>query len=384
MFTEEKEKKSKSMVFGIVALVITLGLMGYFLFYTGDNGNNSNGVEQMQELAGQVQSMETAVKKKEGELYNLAEAYKDQSGQNKAIGFNPLDLSPEARELLRQRIAVEHDVSIKSLLEDILKKNEEIEDLREKIARIERLLPSPHIVAEGENHYQIAMEFLINQIGLDKEEAVDLLERTALFDELAPGFKVWNFYSGDEYGTSVSQGDADISPNLLIHLAKKKLTDDRNSALAERDKLASNIKTLEEREQKNSAQLKLLNEEREGLVNTVSDLTQQVNSLYYLLDSRQNLKKKGILKSRFLTSAKVRDVSPEWFNCSIDLRTKNQLLIAAKDLGIKKIKDVSLYPNIYREGNSYKIEMTADKRYALLTILKKDKFKNERLVIAIR
>jgi len=384
MFTEEKEKKSKSMVFGIVALVITLGLMGYFLFYTGDNGNNSNGVEQMQELAGQVQSMETAVKKKEGELYNLAEAYKDQSGQNKAIGFNPLDLSPEARELLRQRIAVEHDVSIKSLLEDILKKNEEIEDLREKIARIEKLLPSPHIVAEGENHYQIAMEFLINQIGLDKEEAVDLLERTALFDELAPGFKVWNFYSGDEYGTSVSQGDADISPNLLIHLAKKKLTDDRNSALAERDKLASNIKTLEEREQENSAQLKLLNEEREGLVNTVSDLTQQVNSLYYLLDSRQNLKKKGILKSRFLTSAKVRDVSPEWFNCSIDLRTKNQLLIAAKDLGIKKIKDVSLYPNIYREGNSYKIEMTADKRYALLTILKKDKFKNERLVIAIR
>ena len=388
MIIEEKEKKSKSMVFGIIALVFTLGLMGYFLFFMGEDSGNIPGqvgqVGQMQELAGQVQGMESTIKKKEGEISNLAEVVKDKTGQVMSIGFNPLDLSPEARELLKQRIASEKDISVKSLLEDILTRNSEIRDLKAQIAKIERLLPTPHIVAQGENHYQIAMDFLVNDKGIDKERAIELLERTALFDELVPGFKVWNFYADEEYGTSVSQGDADVSPNLVMHVAKKKLTNERDLAVAERDKLAGDIKVLEEKKEEAITQMELLNKEQENLISTVSDLTQQVNSLYFLVDSRQNLQKKGILKRGFLSSGKMRDVSPEFFNRSIDLRTKDQVLISAVDLGIGKIKDVNIYPNIYKKGNSYKIEMTADKRYALLTLLEKDKFKNERLVIAVR
>lgn len=50
-----------------------------------------------------------------------------------------------------------------------------------------------------------------------------LAERTLLFDSLVPGFKVWNFYSGDEYGSFITQGNAPISPNEISRRNKKAL-----------------------------------------------------------------------------------------------------------------------------------------------------------------
>ena len=285
---------------------------------------------------------------------------------------------------MESMIKAEKDVSVKALLREVLEKTSEIKELKINIAKIESQLPAPHIVKKGENHYQVAMDFLVNEKGVEKEQAVELLERTALFDELVEGFKVWNFYDGQEYGTAVTQGNADISPNMLIHLAKKKLSDAREQAVAQRDKLAETIKSLEQNRDQVVTQLDTLTKEKESLANEVDGLVHQVNSLYYLLDSQQNLIKRGILKNSFLRSAKLSDPSPEHFIQSIDLRSKDQVVISAADLGIKRIKDVSLYPKLYKAGTNYKVEMTADKRYALLTLLQKDKFKNERLVIAVR
>lgn len=379
------EKKPKSMVLLIVALVITLGLMGYFLFFAGEgNSNNSDQIRHMQELTHQVQGMESDVKTKESEIFRLVTEYRQKTGNREPLGFNPTDLGEDAQALLRQRIKEEKDVSIKALLEDILDKKEEIQELKEKIAAIENLLPAPHIVIKGENHYQIALDFLVNEKGVEKEEAIELVNQTALFDELMEGFKVWNFYTGDEYGTSVTQGNASISPNMLVHLAKKRLTDARNQAVSERDKLAGDIKVLEEIQEQVITQADLLAKEKENLITKVTDLNQQVNSLYYLLDLKDNLEKKGILKSGFLKTTKLRDVSPEHFSQTIDVRSEDQVLISAADLGIKKIKDVTLYPKFYKEGTNYQVKMTADNRFALLTLVDREKFRNERVVIAVK
>jgi hypothetical protein len=379
------EKKPKSMVLVIVALVITLGIMGYFLFFAGEgNRNNSDQIRQMQELTRQVQGMESEVKTKESEIFRLVTEYRQKTGNKEPLGFNPTDLGPEAQELLKQRIKEEKDISIKALLEDILDNKEEIQELKEKIAAIENLLPAPHIVTKGENHSQIALDFLVNEKGVEKEEAIELVNQTALFDELMEGFKVWNFYTGDEYGTSVTQGTASISPNMLIHLAKKKLTDARDQAVSERDKLVGDIKVLEEKQEQVISQVDLLAKEKENLITKVTDLNQQVNSLYYLLDLKDNLEKKGILKSGFLKTTKLCDVSSEHFSQAIDLRSEDKVLISAADLGIKKIKDVTLYPKFYKEGTNYQVKMTADNRFALLTLVDRERFRNERVVIAVK
>ena len=102
------------------------------------------------------------------------------------------------------------------------------------------------------------------------------------------------------------------------------------------------------------------------------------------MDSQKNLKKKGILKSGFFTAAKLKDVSPEHFDRSLNLTIDHQLTISAADLGIQRIKDVVLYPRFYKKGTSYKVLITRNKRHALLTLLDKTKFRSERVVIAVK
>jgi hypothetical protein len=309
--------------------------------------------------------------------------YKEKTGEP-FMGVNPLNLNEEEQKLLEQKIKEETNVSIKSLLEEINEKNKDIRDLQGKIKKIEALLPRPHIVKSGENHYQVAMDFLLNEKKVEKKRAMLLVERTALIDPMVPGFKVWNFYTGDAYGTSVTQGTAAISPNELRRRAKKKLVDARDEAISERDKLAEEIKKLDKKRNEIIIQLDLLTGEKENLINKVSDLNQQVSSVFYLLDTQRSLKKKGILKGGFLKSTKLRDVSPEYFTMSVDLRSQNQILISATEMGIGKIKSVTLYPKFYRKGTDYRVEIDPDKQSASVTILDTIKFKNERVVISVK
>ncbi len=359
-------------------------MLGYLLFIKEkpiDEGTAQ--VRQMQQLTQKIQGLESDMKEKQDEIFGLMNEYKEKTGEP-FMGVNPLNLNEEEQKLLEQKIKEEKDVSIKSLLEEINEKNIEIRDLQSKIKEIEALLPRPHIVKAGENHYQVAMDFLLNEKKVEKKRAMLLVERTALVDPIVPGFKVWNFYTGDAYGTSVTQGTAPISPNELIRRAKKKLVDARDEAISERDTLAEEIKKLEERRNEIVNQLDLLSNEKANLINKVSDLNQQVNSLFYLLDTQQNLKKKGILKGGFLKSTKLRDVSPEYFSMSIDLRTQNQGLISASEMGIRKIKSITLYPKFYKQGTDYQVEIDSDKQSAAVTILDTTKLKNERVVISVK
>ncbi len=379
------EKKTKSTTFYIAGSIICLMVIGFFLLTDGGSTvDKPSQVSRMQELTQQVQGMESGVKKKEGEVVELVDQYQKKTGAKAPPEFDDMDLSQEERELLEQLINKEKDVSTQSLLKEILMKKDQVSELREKIAKIESLLPAPHIAKKGESHYQVAMVFLVEKKGVEKERAMEMLTRTALFEELAEGFKVWNFYTGEEYGTSVTQGEAKVSPNVFVHRAKKKLSNARDKAVSERDTLAENIKSLEEKQDKVITRLDQVTREKENLTTRVSDLNRHVHSMFYRLDLQKNLKKKGILKSGFLTAAKLKDVSPEHFDRSLDLTMSDHLVISAADLGVQKIKDVVLYPRFYKKGTSYKLLISSNKKHALLTLIDKTKFKSERVVISVK
>lgn len=382
-----KPKKPTGLYILIIILFLALLVMAYFTFLKPKTPTlateASTQIRQQQELAQQVDSMESQVKQKQDQMFTLIDDYKNKSGEQ-AVVVNPLNLTPQEKELLEKKISEEKDVSIKSLLEEILEKDNEIKDLKSQIKEIEALLPVPHIVKEGESHYKIAMDFLLNEKKVEKDRAMKLIDRAALYDSLIPGFKVWNFYTGEEYGTSVSQGSASVSPNTITRTIKKKLVDARDQAISERDTLALDIKELEKKKDAIIQQLEMLSKEKEQLIDKVSELNQQVNSLFFLVDSQSNLKKKGILEKRFLGSTKLRDVSPGYFSKSIDLRTDTVIPFSASDLGLSKIKEVILYPKFYKEGTDFKIEITDDKLSASITILDVAKFKNERIVVSVK
>lgn len=320
-------------------------------------GHDPMTFETAQQKVDEIGNLEADVRQKQNEIARLADSYKsyDEKSGPGAPSIDLLDLSPEEQEILRQKMNEEGDVSIKSLLRDILERNEAIGRLKEEIQKIESLLPRPYIVSKGETHFEIAWNFLVKEKGLDPDKANAVIKKTSLFDELVPGFKVWNFYSGREYGTFVTQGTAAMSPNEAKERAKKRI-------LATRDRA---IKELSKKEKERLNYLK------------------QINSLYYHVDSKKNLVDNGMLKQGFLKTAKLKDVSPADFEHSVDLRETVEIRISAADCSLKRIKRVVLYPRFHTEGKDYKIDVSEDKQGAVLTILDKEKLKNERVVISV-
>lgn len=378
------EKSSKSTVIFFTVVVICLAIIAYYILNPGESEQaKSLKVDKMQEMTVEVQGMETEVKQKKEEVAVLQSGYEQKTGKKVVTGLTTLDLTHEERQVLQEQIGQEKDVSARALLKAILAKTDEIRLLKEKIGEIESQLPAPHLVKKGETHYQVALSFLVDERGVEKERAQEMLKRVALFEELAEGYKVWNFYNGVEFGTAVTQGESMVSPNTLVQRARKKIIAERDQAVVERDQMAENVKSLEEKQEQANSQLNQVNLEKGELSVQVEDLNKRVNSVFYCVDSVKNLKKQGILKAGFLVSPRLRDVPVDQFNRSLDLNIDDQLVISAEELGVKKIKNVVLYPNFYKKGSSYTVLITKNQQHALITLMDKEKFKSERLVIAV-
>ncbi len=230
------EKKSRKFYFVIGALALVIMVLAYFVFKGPAAPQVSPKMKQMQETVQQIQKLEAGIQEKQNEVFTVLSEYKKKTGQD-LPEINIMNLSPEQKKVLEDKIKNEKDVSIKSLLQDILDKNDDIQNLNARLQELEAMLPKPHVVEKGENHYQIAMNYLLNEKGVDKTRAMELVERTALFEPIIPGFKVWNFYGEDEYGTFITQGTAPISPNQIQRKIKKELVDAKDKAIAEKEKL---------------------------------------------------------------------------------------------------------------------------------------------------
>ncbi len=386
---QEPEKKSKKFYYLTGALALIIVVLAYFVLKGPAGPKVSPKMKQMEETVQQIQQLESSIQEKQNEVFTILGEYRKKTGEDLPEG-NIMNLSPEQKKILEEKIKNEKDVSIKSLLQDILDKNSDIQNLNARVQELETLLPKPHMVEKGENHYQIAMNFLLNEKGVDKARAMELVERTALFEPIVPGFKVWNFYAEDEYGTFITQGTAPISPNQIQRKVKKELVDAKDKAIAEKDKLQSDITEMEVRRTELISQLDLLNQEKQNMLTKMSDLNDQnqemqaaLNSVFYALDLRKVLAEKGIIKGGFLRSTKLQKVDTAMFDKSLDLRSDPKIAVAASNFQLTKIKDINIYPSYFKADTDYKIEFDEARLNATITILDVKKFMSERIAVAL-
>jgi len=385
----EPEKKSKKSYYVIGALALVILVLAYFVLKGPAGPKVSPKMKQMEETVQQIQQLESSIQEKQNEVFTVLNDYKKKTGED-LPEINIMNLSPEQKKVLEEKIKNEKDVSIKSLLQDILDKNNDIQNLNAKVQELEALLPKPHLVEKGENHYQIAMNFLLNEKGLDKARSMELVERTALFEPIVPGFKVWNFYAEDEYGTFITQGSAPISPNQIQRKVKKELVDAKDKAIAEKEQLQSDINEMEVRRSELISQLDLLNQEKQNMLGKMSDLSEQnlemqtaLNSVYFAMDLRKNLTQKNIIKGGFLRSTKLQKVDLAMFDRSLDLRGEPKITAAAAAFELSKIKDVTIYPSYFKLDTDYKVEFDEARQTVTITILDVKKFMSEKIAIAI-
>jgi molybdopterin converting factor small subunit len=95
------------------------------------------------------------------------------------------------------------------------KMSAEIDDLKSK-------LPKPYIVKRGDSHEKICVNFLVNEKGVAKDEAMKLIDEVRLIDEMMEGFNVWMYYNEGTFGTFVTQGSARISPNKFNRILRRR------------------------------------------------------------------------------------------------------------------------------------------------------------------
>ncbi len=385
---EEKKSKLPILVIGLLAVIIAV--LAYILI----SGRKSEPeispqMKLMQDTVQKIQGLESSIQEKQNEVFATLGEYKKKTGQDLSM-VNLANFTPEQKQLLEEKIKAEKDTSIRSLLQDIVDRNTEIKDLQQKVQELEALLPKPKVVERGDNHYTIAMNYLVNEKGVEKSEALRLMERALLFEPLIPGFKVWNFFGDGEYGTFITQGTAPISPNQVQRKTKQALIDAKDKAIAERDQLQVDIDGLEARRDELIQQIDLLNQEKENQLARIADLNTQneglqteLNSVFYLVGKAGILRARGILKGGFLRSTKMQSIAADEFKQSLDLRKGDKIAIAAADVGLARIKSVTLYPGFYKREIDYSITIEEGKQNAFLTIIDIKKFRNERLVIAV-
>ena len=301
-----------------------------------------------------------------------------------------LQLTDDQKKALEERIKAEKNSSYQALLQEVLDKDKEIKGLNEKIAKLKAVLPRPDIAKANDSHYGMALRYLKKR-GVNEEKAKKLISRVLIMDKLAPGFEVYHFYSNGVYGSWVSQGRASITPTELQAEEKAKLEGERDTAVAEGDKLKEELADLNAQKEKITADLAALQTEKtnmikelEGLAATNETQKAKLNSLHYLVAERGGLVSKGIIIVPVFSKDRA---GSNWadsaFTQALDLRTQDTIVITATEVGLSKIGKVSVVPGSLEKGKHYSLTLSDDKSKATIKLLNKDRFMNEKVVFAV-
>ncbi len=336
-----KKPKTIFIIIALIAAVIVISLVLILLKRSGIPIAVSPELSAMQDIIGKITTLESGIERINRETAGLASDYKTASGEDIQVSLDIANPTQEEKRFLTNKIENEQDAALKSLLSRIYDKRILIEQTRDNLKKLEARLPPPHIVEKRETHFQICLDFLVQERSLSREEAQSIIDKDKLLETIVPGFKVWNFYSDRQFVSFVTRGEATVSPEEVSKAVEQKIISEKNRALRE------------------------------------------LNSLYYIIDSKKNLLKNEILEGGLFKPYKLKDVPAGFFKKSIDLRMKKRLFISASFFKLDKITQVVLYPRIYKEDTDYKIMIAADKRKAAFSILNVEAFKNEKVVISV-
>ena len=301
-----------------------------------------------------------------------------------------LQLTEEQKKALEERIKNEKNSSYQALLQEVLDKDKEIKDLNVKLAKLKADLPRPDLAKPNDSHYGMAMRFLKKK-GVSDADAKKLVSRVAILEKLAPGFEVYHFYANGTYGTWVSQGKAKISPNDLMRQEREKVEGERDVAVAQTEKLQEEVLDLEGQKKKIEEEIAGLRGERANLIEERSKLQAdnagqlaKLNSLHYVVGTRDKLKAEGIIEIPVFAKDRAgKNWRDEVFTQSLDLRSAKTITIKASELGLAKIGKVNVVPGSYLKDEHYKLSISEDKQTATVELVTVTRFKNDKVVFAV-
>ncbi|HET6331206.1 MAG TPA: hypothetical protein VFF76_10510, partial [Holophagaceae bacterium] len=301
-----------------------------------------------------------------------------------------MQLTDDQRKALEDRIKNEKNSSYQALLQEVIDKDKQIKDMNTKLDKLKSELPKPDVAHPGESHYGLAMRFLQKQ-GVGKADAKKLIDNVNIMEKLAPGMEVYHFYSNGVYGTWVAKGRARISPNELNRQERAKVEGERDTALAQNEKLQEEVSDLATQKEQLTSDVAGLQQEKTTLTQQVSDLTTlsekqktDLNSLHYIVGNRKELEKQGVIIIPIFAKDRAgAKWTNEAFANEVDLRTNDSLTFTSADAGVTKIGKVNVVPGSLVKDQHYSLTIAPDKQSATVKLLDKSRFTNEKVVFAV-
>lgn len=301
-----------------------------------------------------------------------------------------MQLTDDQRKALEERIKNEKNSSYQALLQEVIDKDKQIKDMNQKLDKLKAELPKPDVAHANDSHYGLAMRFLQKQ-GLSKADAKKLVDNVNIMDKLAPGMEVYHFYSNGVYGTWVAKGRSRISPNELNRQERAKIENERDTAVAQNEKLQEEVGDLAQQKEQLTSDVAGLQQEKAALTDQVNELTTlsekqktDLNSLHYIVGDRKKLEQQGvIIIPVFAKDRAGAKWSNEAFDKELDLRTNDSLTFTAADAGVTKIGKVNVVPGSLVKDQQYSLAIAPDKQSATVKLLDKSRFTNEKVVFAV-
>jgi hypothetical protein len=292
----------------------------------------------------------------------------------------------EAGETAQEAEETTEQARIEELQRELNSKNDIIKQLQRENADLQSKVPVSLEVQEGDNHWEIAHNFLTETKGLSEDEANKVLKKSYLFDSLLAGFQVGNVSDSGEYSSFLSQGNAVASPGKMKRVEDtkeeaKKVVLRNNVTLAEiegmqqsaefKDKMMMAKKEMEALHKKNA----VLEENLERYREATTELDAQLHSVYYFAGTKDSLKASGKIA--------LGGVGYADFENSIDLREENTIELSAGDFNVPEIKKIEIVPKTLEENRDYRITVAADGQTANIQLLNMNKFRLARLIIVV-
>ncbi len=373
----------------IIAISITLILTGFI--FSCCKKTESEAISEQQKLVQQIESLNQELAETEEDLKRVITRYSKDDPELFKSEVSQLELTPEAQEFLNEKLKKEEGITYEEIIEQVMLKDKELSSLKRERDRLLSMLPQPDVVEEGDNHYDLAMRFLIDKQGLSPEDARKLVERVALFDHLLPGFIVYHFYDGTEYGSSVLQGTASQSPNFIKERFVNKLIKERNEAIDMQKELTAELQELEIRKNMLTSQIASLETERKEILETLDQITLvsqekdiMLSSLYYYAGPVSKLKEDGIISVSIFGKPSLKNVDIIEKYQTIDLDMAGKIIIEAGELGMEKVQRINILPDLFEQGKDFSINLAPDGSVFEISILNKKRLKLEKIIIAVQ
>jgi len=333
-------------------------------------------VQSLSDLATEYETLQLQADQTNRKIIEAVGKYQKRGGKLPP-NFGP-DLSDEQRQMLAERIQQEK-AGTRSLLQDIIDRDKQIQELRARAADVKAKLPDHVTAKDGDRHDRIAMNYLIGK-GVSAQKAFQIVSELNLEDALVPGFSVWTFYSDGTFGTWVTKGTATVSPQEHQKRLAKLLSEERDAANKAAAELRTQLAGAQEQAKSASAEagalmtmLEKAEAEKKAALAAASAVQ---NTVKYSLGDKKQLQKMKVVDGRLkLMSLDQADVF------SINLAEKTTIAVDGTNYGLKKIKKLTLVPEVFVQGKDYQIEQ--DGAFATVKLMNLDKFKSNQFVIVV-